>query len=95
MSDQVRHHSTSREEEDLKARSSKKVKGGEHRFSVRSSLPVSYFEVHEGGFTSSLAADGCSYKDSLMGASDVASEEGVPEDDEWEEAIGDEALKEA
>lgn len=58
----------SREEEDLRERSTKKVKGGEHTFTNDSTVPINYADIYED--TEKEASVRWSYKETFLGVSD-------------------------
>lgn len=64
---EVKKHDFSKEEDDLKARSSKKVKGGEHEFSNSSSQPVSYADMVAGETGEEANTQRRSFKDTVLG----------------------------
>lgn len=84
---------TSMEEEDLKARSSKKVKGGDHSFSKDASCPTSYADLPEEPINTIDGEKGTSYQDPQLGVKSVAGDVSNSYDDEWLEVSHEEAME--
>jgi hypothetical protein len=78
------------DEKDLHARSTKKVKEGEHIFSAHSSLPKDYSDAME-----MQAADntGGSYKDMVLGRKVDVEQDKIDENSDSEEEIAEERMK--
>lgn len=67
MTEKREYRLLSKEEKDLVDQSTKKVKGGEHIFSAKSSLPISYAHLVEEPKMATKGGSKKLYKDSVLG----------------------------
>lgn len=78
---------STKEEDDLKNRSSKKVKAGVHGFTGAETGPVSYMEVYQGGPADGEGTLHKSYKGSLLGQEAIQELADEDDDDSMDDSM--------